>query len=321
MTIYTVTTQDDLDAVLTEHGDDPHAKILIDSPAGACLYLCDLATVRACDSATVTACGSATVTACGSATVTACDSATVRAYDSATVTAYGSATVRAYDSATVRACDSATVRACDSATVRACGSATVTAYGSATVRAYDSATVRACDSATVTAYDSATVTACDSATVRASRYVAVHLHSQRVTLSGGVVIDTSTLRAARTSDWLDYTGASVDEDGTVHLYKAVDDDLCAGHEYVKTRYPIGEVVEPDQWRDDHYCGHGLHACPTPAHALDHYPAATRLIEVTCHRDDLRPIDWTKAKAPMLHVLREVDIQGAPIKPATEGCDS
>ena len=57
--------------------------------------------------------------------------------------------------------------------------------GSATVEAGGSATVEAWDRATVEAWDRATVEAGGSATVRAAKYVAVHLHSQQVTLSGG----------------------------------------------------------------------------------------------------------------------------------------
>ena len=51
---------------------------------------------------------------------------------------------------------------------------------SASVQAYDSASVQAYGSASVWAYGSASVRAYGSASVQAGRYVAVHLHSQRV---------------------------------------------------------------------------------------------------------------------------------------------
>ena len=231
--------------------------------------------------------------------------------------AYGSATVRAYGSATVRAYDSATVRAYGSATVEAYGSATVEAYGSATVEAYGSATVRAYGSATVRAYGSATVRAYGSATVRASAYVAVHLHSARVTLSGGVVIDVTRLDLTDPQTWAEYTGATVIDD-TVTLYKAVDADLHAGHGYRLTAYPVGEDVTASDWRDDHDCGRGLHASPHPHQALSYAPAATRMLEVTVPLADLRPIPGgaAKAKARTVHVVREVTLDGAPLPAVT-----
>ncbi|MFB9620668.1 DUF7666 domain-containing protein [Brooklawnia cerclae] len=306
MSIITVTTQEELDKAFAEHGDDIDTTIVIKSPPGTWLTVSQdhSATVEASDSATVRASGSATVEASGSATVRAWDSATVEASDSATVEASGSATVRAWDSATVEASGSATVRAWDSATVEASDSATVEASGSATVRAWDSATVEASDSATVEASG--------SATVRAGKYVAVHRQSKTATVTGGVVIDTTDLDPTNIQDWLDYTGVTVDEQGLVHLYKAVDDNLTAGHNYVPTVYPIGGDVTPDEWRDNHQCGYGLHASPTPAQAHQHFWGATRFLEVTCPVADLRPIDWSKAKVPLLHVLREVDINGNEI---------
>ena len=97
----------------------------------------------------------------------------------------------------VRACGSSAVAAYSSSTVIAHDSSTVTAYDSSTVTAYDSSEVAACDSSTVRAYDSSTVTAYDSSTVRAygsstvtaMNRVAVHLHSGRAHVTGGVLID------------------------------------------------------------------------------------------------------------------------------------
>jgi len=273
MTI-TITTQAELDAALAT---DDHQPIIIDSLAGVWL----------------------TITDNHRHPVRAGDSATVRAGGSATVKAWGSATVEAWDSATVKAGGSATVEAWDSATVKAWGSATVEAGGSATVKAGGSATVEAWDSATVRAWD--------SATVRATPYVAVHLHSAQATIHGGVIIDITGLELTDPQTWCAYHGVEVDDEGWAHLYKAVDDQLVAGHQWVPTAYTLGADITPDVWRDDHDCGGGLHACPRPSQARDHYPDATRYLEVTCPVDQLRPIDDTKAKAPRLHVLREVDL--------------
>jgi hypothetical protein len=293
MTTTTVTTQQELDAALASDADI----IYIDSPAGVWLR------IGSYDSATVRASGSATVRASGSATVEASGSATVRASGSATVEASGSATVRAYDSATVRAYGSATVEAYDTATVRAYGSATVRAYGSATVRAYDTATVRA--------YGSATVLASGSATVEASTHVAVHLHSARATVTGGVLIDITALVLNDPATWCGYYGVQVN-DGSALLYKAVNTSLAAGHQYYKaTTYTVGSDVTADDWRDDHQCGGGLHVSPRPDQAKRYRPegeTGTRYLRVAVALTDLRPIG-DKAKARTVRVLAEVDAAG------------
>ena len=167
--------------------------------------------------------------------------------------------------------------------------------------------------ATVEAWGSATVRAWDSATVRASRYVAVHRFSERVTISGGVVIDVTDVHASTDPAlWCDYHGIEIDSGGLAHLYKAVDDDLCAGHAYVKTAYRLGSDPTCDEWADNNECGRGLHACPSPRQALAYFPRATRFLEVTAPVETLRPIDATKVKALTFHVLREVDLDGRPL---------
>ena len=207
---------------------------------------------------------------------------------------------------------SATVRAWGSATVEAWGSATVEAGGSATVKAGGSATVEVWGSATVKAWGSATVKAGGSATVKAAKYVAVHLHSQQVTLSGGAVIDMTSLDQKDTQTWLDYNGLEADEGGLIHLYKAVNDSLESEYSRGRFTYQIGSTVTPEKWVDNHECGNGIHACPAPFKARQHYLSATRFLEVTVPVADIRPIDWGKCKAPAVTVLREVTIDGEPV---------
>jgi hypothetical protein len=339
----TVTTQEELVLALEDGGC-----IHIESPAGVWLSLrasdsatvraSDSATVRASDSATVRAYGSATVEAYGSATVEAYDSATVRAYDSATVRAYGSATVQAYDSATVQAYGSATVRASGSATVQASGSATVEAsgsatvqaYGSATVRAYGSATVRAYGSATVEAYGSATVEASgsatveasgsatvqayDSATVQASTQVAVHLHSAKAKVSGGVLMDLTKLDLTDPATWCGHHGVKI-ADGMAALYKALGNDLVAGQQHGNPyTYEVGAELVCADWRDDHSCGGGLHLGPTPFQAGKYHSNPTRWMRCMTPLESLRPIlgDWPKCKVERLTVVAEVDSFGRDI---------
>lgn len=207
------------------------------------------------------------------------------------------------------------------ATVRVSGDARVTAFenamvevsGDVTVRAFGDATVSAGDNSTVRAWNRASVNAYGSATVKAGACVAVYVYSKNVTRQGGVIIDMTAIDANDPETWCAMNLVEVDEDGQAHLYKALDADLNAGHDYRLTNYPIGHVVDDTAyWADNNRCGGGLHVSPTPWLAKDHYGEASRFVEVCCPVKDLRPIDSSKAKAPRLRVLREVTLDGSPI---------
>ena len=282
-----VTTQAELDSALTnpDHACATH-EIIIDSPAGVWL------TVGDDHGQDVRACGLSSVRAFGSSSVIASDSASVRAYGSASVRAYGSASVTAY------------------------GSATVTAHGSATVTAHGSATVTAHGSATVTATGSATVTAYGSSSVTASTCVAVHLHSARVTHTGGVIIDCTTIDETDPATWGDYHGATV-EDGIVTLYKCLPQDLTSGRAWGKdTVWPTSGDITCDDFEPTDECGHGLHVSPSPSHAWAHLESEVRprFLEVTASLDDIVPITGgtAKCKVKSCTVVREVDVMGRPV---------
>ena len=184
--------------------------------------------------------------------------------------------------------------------------------GSATVRAWGSATVEASGSATVEASDSATVEASDSATVEASSHVAVHLHSGRATVAGGVLIDHTTIDLTDPQTWCDYHGVPV-VDGIATLHKAVGDDWSTDR---GTDYSPGSLPEAPDWRDDHECGGGLHFSPHPRQSRSYYPEATRYLALGVALADLRPIAGStpKAKAPRVVVAcREVDIDGKEVQ--------
>ena len=150
------------------------------------------------------------------------------------------------------------------------------------------------------------VSATDSSSVVAGAYVAVHLHSQHVTLSGGVAIDLTKLDLTDPATWCEFHGVTV-QGGNAILYKAVDKDWCAGHAHKLTMYEPGTTVTAPDWIDSGNCGNGLHICPTPMQARDHYPSAARFVEVSVPVVSLRPIDESKCKAPTVVVLREVDL--------------
>jgi len=276
----TVKTQAELNAALAAKADI----IYIDSPAGVWL--------------TVSATHGSRVEAWGSSRVVARGSSSVEAWGSSRVVARGSSSVVAWDSSSVEAWDSSRVVAWDSSRVVARGSSRVVARGSSSVVAWDSSRVEAWGSSSVEAWDSSSVVA--------GTHVAVHLHSQRVTLSGGVVIDMTALDLTDPQAWCDYAGIRV-EDGNAILCKAVDDNWHAGHSYKLTAYAPGTTVTAPDWRDDNDCGGGLHVCPTPHHARDHFFEASRFVEVSAPLVSLRVIDLTKCKVPSLVVLREVDL--------------
>ena len=185
------------------------------------------------------------------------------------------------------------------------GSARVGSVGdsASVVRVGDSASVdRAAGTSTVHLYAGGTLT-------KASPYVAVYLHHQKVTVTGGHIIDVSGLDEHDPQDWADLAGVQIDDQGHAHLYKAVDDQLRSAQDFA---YPIGQTLTDTHWCDDNSCGGGLHTCPTPGQAKAHYTGATRFLEVSVPLAELRPIDTTKAKSRQVTVLREVDLLGDPI---------
>lgn len=292
MTAVYVRTQEELDEALANPGNtDEWHEIIICSPKGVRLKIKDS------HGKAVEVSGDATVTVAGDTRVTA--------FGYAVVDVSGNATVRAFENATVWACDRSIVSAWDNATVKAWDDATVMACARATVKAYDDATVMAWDRATVDAYG--------SATVKAGTCVPVRVNSKNVTHQGGVIIDMTTIDAKDPETWCAMHLVEVDKDGQAHLYKALDADLNAGHDYRLTHYPIGQVVDDTaNWVDDNSYGNGLHMSPIPWMAKAYYKEASRFVEVCCPVEELCPINSSKAKAPRLRVLREVTLDGSPI---------
>jgi hypothetical protein len=173
----TVTTQAELDAALVAADTEAEwTDIHIRSDAGVWLYL-----TRTPDSSSVVARGSSSVVARDSSSVVARGSSSVVALDSSSVVALDSSRVMAWDSSSVEALDSSSVVALDSSSVEA--------LGSSSVEAWDSSSVEARGSSSVVAWDSSSVVARDSSSVEAGDYVAVHLHSARATIDGGVLIE------------------------------------------------------------------------------------------------------------------------------------
>ena len=150
----------------------------------------------------------------------------------------------------------------------------------------------------VIAYGSASVRAYDSASVIASTYVAVHLHSTRVTHTGGVIIDCTTIDETDHATWGDYHGAQV-EDGTITLYKCLPQNLTSGADWGRdTVWPTSGDIECVDFEATNECGHGLHLSPTPGHAWTYWSIMSRprFLEVTAPLDDIVPITGGTAKS-------------------------
>ncbi|GLU88894.1 hypothetical protein [Agromyces sp. NBRC 114283] len=332
----TVTSQKELDKALK----NSEPVIYIDSPAGVWLRVesSGSSRVEARGSSSVEAWDSSSVVARGSSSVVAWGSSRVVARGSSSVVARGSSSVVAWGSSRVVAWGSSRVEARGSSSVVAWGSSRVVAWGSSRVEAWDSSRVVAWDSSRVVARGSSRVEArgssrveargssrveargssrveaWDSSRVVASKYVAIHLHSKKVALSGdGVVIDVSNIDTHTTDDFLAFHGVKV-QDGEAILYKAVDADLFAGHGYTKTQYPLGATVTAPDWRPSQACGNGLHFGYRPAVARSYYNGggAPRFLEVAVRVDGLVALG-DKAKAESCRVLREVDIHGDEVQ--------
>ena len=205
---------------------------------------------------------------------------------------------------------SATVEAWGSATVEASGSATVRASGSATVEAWGSATVEAWGSATVRAWGSATVRAWGSATVEATPWVAVHQHSPRAAITGGMVIDHSAIRLDNPDTWCRYHGVEV-TDGIATVYKAANAAWTTDR---GTDYTPGTTPTAPDWQPDPECGHGLHFSPTPAQAAGYLgEPAVHYLAVGVEVATLVPLGADKCKAPrVVRACVEVDRAGRPV---------
>ena len=186
----------------------------------------------------------------------------------------------------------------------------VTDSGSSRVVAWGSSRVEARDSSSVVARGSSSVDAWGSSSVDASKYVAIHLHSKRVKLTGdGHVIDVTDIDTNNVDDFIAFHGVEV-ADGKATLYKAVDAGLNAGQHHTLTNYPIGETVVAPDWKPSNDCGYGLHFGYRPAVAGSYFngEGSPRFLEVTVDLADLVALG-DKAKARECFVVREVDIHG------------
>lgn len=173
--------------------------------------------------------------------------------------------------------------------------------GESCVRVGDSATIqRVGDSATIHAYG--------GTVIDASRYVAIHLHSARANVSGGTIIDLTSLDMSDPLTWCEYHGVPV-SDGVALVVKCVDGDLMAGQNHKPTMYPIGGTVSATDWDAGNHCGNGLHFSATTAQAFGCFQGdkrgSVRFLECSVDVGSMVVLSDDKAKAPSCRVLREI----------------
>ncbi len=115
------------------------------------------------------------------------------------------------------------VRLFGSSRVVAWESSHVEAWGSSHVEAWESSHVEAWGSSHVEARESSSVEARESSSVEAGRFTAVHLWSQRVTLTGeGHIIDMTAVDLTEVKTWHAYIGAD-------SLVRPDRDQMVVGH--------------------------------------------------------------------------------------------
>lgn len=130
---------------------------------------------------------------------------------------------------------------------------------------------------------------------------------------GGVVVD-HTQEPSDPAAWCEWHDVPV-TDGKAVLHKAVRDDWTTGSDYdYEPVYAPGAELEAPDWRDNNFCGRGLHFSPRTWEARRYHPKSTRFVAVEVDVADLRPLPGfaPKAKAPRCRVLYEVNIDGQPV---------
>lgn len=105
--------------------------------------------------------------------------------------------------------------------------------------------------------------------------------------------------------WPSHYGVTVEDDGTMIVFKAVDADLKSGYGMA---YPIGQHVSAPDWNGLDRCGGGLHFTSSPRDSRSYFPGATRFLACRVPVRGLRVIG-DKIKVRSADVLYEVDIDG------------
>jgi hypothetical protein len=157
-------------------------------------------------------------------------------------------------------------------------------------------------------------------TVTAHGRRAVVTHNKHVTVDGDgvdLLVDEPTEPGA----WCEHYGLDVDDDGTVVLFKRVNDEFRSSYNG-GLLYAPGETVTAADWNTRPVCGGGLHLSSHPSLTW-RYSQGERLVAVRVAVADLVPIpswdmdDPDKCKAKSCVVLHECDEDGEPLPVAEQ----
>jgi len=137
--------------------------------------------------------------------------------------------------------------------------------------------------------------------------------SAGVKVTGGVQIKLPAIKTL--AAWAGFHAVTAAR-GLLTVYKAVNDDFRSPH---GADYTPGNAPEAPDWdggKDE--CGGGLHFSPSPIHALQFHAEAKRFVECRVAVKDCRKPkagdDYPqKIKARRCKCIREVDIDGKPVK--------
>ena len=213
-------------------------------------------------------------------------------------------------SATLTGNSSATLYGNSSATLIGNSSATLTGNSSATL--YGNSSARLTGNSSATLYGNSSATLYGNSSAMATKYCAIHELSKSARCNGGVIIKVPTISTA--AQWCDFYGVKV-KSGIAVLYKALRDDYKSSHGF---EYKPGSTPAAPDWDGGNVeCGGGLHFSPSPAHALEFDPEATKFMacpvllkEIKVHKNAAYP---QKVKAPRVYKpCYEVDIHGKRI---------
>ncbi len=151
--------------------------------------------------------------------------------------------------------------------------------------------------------------------VNAGPQVAVSACGVGVTVNGGGFV--SRRKPPKTgAEWCEYYGIPVRDDGTVILFKALEEDWRGSHKTQVVYMPGSTPAAPD-WIPGPECGYGLHFSPHPIAAKNFCPDATRFVGCPVRLDEIvvHPNGQyrDKVKAPrVVAPVFEVTMYGEPI---------
>jgi hypothetical protein len=115
--------------------------------------------------------------------------------------------------------------------------------------------------------------------------------------------------------WCRFWNVSIQPDGTVILYKALNEGFKARNDF---EYLPGSCPVAPDWDPNRECGGGLHFSPTPREALEFNPRARHFVACPILLSEIKTHMISgaypqKVKAPrVLKPCFEVDIDGNPL---------